>query len=77
MDGDVVSGTLTIREEQKLKLIYTITNENYQIDRETGWIGNLINNLKSETEETVNIDISEALDGQTIQRSDYVSIKKK
>lgn len=69
IDGEVVSGTIVMREGQKIKLEYTLTDSNYQID--SGWI--II-----KTKETATFEISEGSDGKTLSREDFnIQIKKK
>ena len=75
LDGKVVSGRTPIRDEQKLTLEYTLTDSNYKIvhDGLFGFVGNLTNNQK----EQCDIPVSEALDGKTVKRADYISIERK
>lgn len=68
VDGKEVSGTVTLREGQKVKLEYTMTDSNYQID--SGLFGS-----KSKTE---TIDVSEDFEGRTLSREDFnIQIKGK
>lgn len=75
LDGVEVSGNIKIYEGQKLTLNYTLTNPDYQIARNGfgGFWGGLIH---KETE-SVDISVSESLDGQTIKCSDYITLERK
>lgn len=75
LDGEVVSGRVSVREGQKLTLEYTLTNPDHQIVRSelTGFVGDIIH---SQTE-SCSIPVSQALDGTTIQRSDYITVQRK
>ena len=75
VDGIVRSGRVGIREEQKLTLEYALTDSNYQISRKGvgGFFGGILHN---ETE-NISIPVSGSLDGQTIRRSDYITIEQK
>ena len=75
LDGKVVSGRTPIRDGQKLTLEYTLTDSNYKIVHNgfLGFVGNLTNSQK----EQYDIPVSEALDGKTVKRSDYISIERK
>ena len=74
LDSKNVSGTVTIRKDQKLMLEYTLTNSNYQISR--SGVKVLTGVFHSNTE-SVSIPISEALDGKTIRCSDYITVERK
>lgn len=69
VDGRAVSGTVTLREGQSVKLEYMLTDNNYQIDG--GW-------FDSKTKKTEKIKISEDYDGRALSREDFkIQIKKK
>lgn len=75
LDGKNVSGTVTIRKDQKLTLEYTLTDSNYQIFRNgiNGFLGGIFkSNVANKT-----IPVSEALDGKTVRRSDYITVERK
>ena len=71
VNGTSVMGTVGVREGQKIKMSYTITNENYQIQR--SWY----EQLSSKTSETVTIEVSSDLDGKTIKRDQYITVVNK
>jgi len=73
LDGNVVSGTIDVREEQKLVLEYTITDSSYQIVARSGFFSR----FQSKTEQKQDIPISELSDGCTVRRSDYIEVEKK
>ena len=69
IDGEVVSGTISLREGQKIKLEYTLTDSNYQIDSGL---------FSSKTQKSATLEISENSDGKTLSREDFnIQIKKK
>lgn len=77
LDGTPVSGKISLREGQKLVMKYHVQSPGYQIERNTeGFTGLFNKKIASKTDESVTIEISSALDGQTIRRSDYVQIRK-
>lgn len=76
LDGEVVSGTIKIRDGQELTLEYTITDSDYQIVS-GGLLSGLINSLRPKTSETRKISLSEIPDGDTIRRSDYIEVEKR
>lgn len=71
LDGAVRSGRVPVRKDQKLTLEYAITDPNYQISRAAWAI------WESTETKTITISIDESLDGQTIQRSNYITIEHK
>ena len=75
LDGVEVSGRIGLREGQKLTLEYTLTDSNYQIVREGpgGFFGGLLHSIT----ERFSIPVSASLDGNTIKRSDYITIEGK
>lgn len=77
LDGTPVSGKISLREGQKLVMKYHVQSPGYQIERNTeGFTGLFNKKIASKTDESVTIEISSALDGQTIRRSDYVQVRK-
>lgn len=68
IDGEVVSGTVALREGQKVTLKYTLTDSNYQIVRR---------GLRK-TQATVELEILENFDGKILSREDFdIQIKNK
>ena len=79
IDGKVAeSGTYYLKEEQKLKMLYEITDGVHIIARESsGWMENLSNTVKSKTKESVDIDITSVLDGRKVTRDMYIETAEK
>lgn len=75
LDGEEVSGRVSVREGQKLTLEYTITDPNYRIVR--GTFLRLFENFFSSDKAQCDIPVAETLDGQTVRRADYISVEKK
>ncbi|MDO5156471.1 MAG: hypothetical protein Q4D51_10955 [Eubacteriales bacterium] len=72
LDGKPVSGTVLIRDGQKLEMQYTLTDDNYRIKK--GFFEGLFDR-KNIIEEK--IKITSELDGKTIVAEDYIEIEKK
>jgi hypothetical protein len=72
LNGTEVSGTIQVRDGQKLTMDYTITDAGYEIKR-----SGLTAMTQSKTNKSVKINISEDLDGKTIKREDYIDIVEK
>lgn len=75
LDGEEVSGPISVREGQKLTLEYQLADSDYQIVR--SGVGGFVGGLTHDQSESRSIPISEALDGKTIQRSDYIQVERK
>lgn len=75
LDGITVSGRVGIREGQKLKMEYTITNPDYEIAR--SGVGGAWGDLTHKEKEDIDIKVTAELDGKTIKRSDYITVAKK
>lgn len=73
LDGAAVTGEIEVREGQKLTLEYTLTDGNRKIVR-TGAAGFISGLINGETERCT-IPVTEAMDGRTIQRSDYIKVE--
>lgn len=69
-----VSGRVGVHEGQKLTLTYTVTDPDYRIVK--GTVAGLIGKITRSETEQCDIPITEALDGQTITRADYISVEK-
>lgn len=81
VDGEEVSGSVVLKEEQELTLEYELTNSSYEIVRESSGFGSTIINWAESTfsknKKTVSIPISSEIDGRTIKREDYITVIKK
>lgn len=75
LDGKAVSGKIGIRKGQKLTLVYTLTDTNYQISRKG--INGILGGIVKSSVENKTIPVSEALDGKTIRRSEYITVERK
>ena len=75
LDGNDVSGRVGVHEGQKLTLTYTLTDPDYRVVK--GTVAGLIGRLTRSETEQCDIPVTEALDGQTITRADYISVEKK
>lgn len=75
LDGLVVSGKVPIHEGQKLVLEYTLTDPEQKIERSgvSGFLGGIFHSGTK----SVDIPVSEELDGKTVRRSDYIGIGPK
>lgn len=72
LEGAPISGTVEIREGQKLEATYTLTDSKYEL-ADLGWW----DDLWDAKEQTVEIDIDADVDGQTICGEDWVSVQEK
>lgn len=69
VDGETVSGTVFLREGQKVKLEYTLTDDRYQIEGK--W-------LESKTKRDKTLEILEDFDGKTLTCEDFdIQLKEK
>lgn len=66
-----MTGLITVKENQKLTLTYTVTNTKYKIERK--WY----EKLKDDSKETRDIKITQSLDGKTINASEHIKIVEK
>ncbi|SOC16467.1 PI-PLC domain-containing protein [Pseudobutyrivibrio ruminis] len=71
LNGTEVTGTINVREGQKIKLTYTISDSKYQI--KTGFV----HLPGAGKEQSVEIKIDSSLDGKTIKREDYFDVESK
>ena len=76
LDGRSVSGTIKVKEEQKLVLKYTLTNSDYKIVR-SGGVNGFLGGMMHRNTESRTIPLSEKLDGKTIRRADYITVERK
>jgi hypothetical protein len=80
-NGDIVTGTIKVREEDTLTLEYELTASGYEIVRESDGVLSSINNWRknvfSSNKETTEIPLSEDLDGKTLKRETYIKVLPK
>lgn len=76
LDGNEVSGKVELREGQKLVLEYTLTDSDYRIVRKVN-PGGIVGNIFHKNTESVDISVSEELDGKTVRCSDYITVEEK
>ena len=72
LDGAEVSGTIEVREKQKLVMEYMITDSEYEIQTE-----GLLKIVQSKTKGDVSIEITEEIDGTVLKREDFITVMKK
>lgn len=72
LDGTTVSGTVEIREGQKLEVTYTLTDRGYEL-ADLGWWDGLWN----DREQTVELAVDAEMDGQTICGEDWIDVQEK
>lgn len=79
IDGKAVeAGVYELKEEQKLEIMYEITDGHHVIKREgANWFENSWNKTKNKTKETVEIPITASLDGKEVSRDVYINIESK
>lgn len=76
LDGEVVSGTIRVKEGQKLTLKYTITNNDYDFKQESSGIMGFLGGIFKE-KGTIEISITAEWDGKTIRPDEQFTIVKK
>ncbi len=75
LDGEAVSGTITMTEDQVLKATYTITEDGYKFSRtSSNIVSSLIEYLTSNTQKTEIIPVTIELDNQKITPDDYFTV---
>lgn len=77
LDGDVVSGKVQIKEGQKLTLTYKVTKDNYSFADKSKGLGDFFHNLFKASKRTVTIQITDDLEGKTIDPDDWFDIVEK
>lgn len=79
IDGKIVeAGNYSLKEEQKLSLSYEITDGKHEIVRDaSNLLDQAIYLAKSKTKESVDVPITSVLDGETVTRDMYISVKNK
>ena len=70
LDGKAVSGTITVKEGQKLSLTYEITDSSHKLEEGAGGVP-LVGWGKSYTKVTKELTITPDMDGKTITRNDF------
>ena len=70
LDGKAVSGTITVKEGQKLSLTYEITDSSHKLEEGAGGVP-LVGWGKSYTKVTKELTITPDMDGKTITRDDF------
>lgn len=74
IDGKEVSGTVQIKEGEKISLEYEITDDNYSLQEGAGGVFGIGKSYKKVSKEIV---ISEDYDGKTIKKDDFnIKVKK-
>ena len=70
LDGKEVSGTITVKEGQKLTLTYEITDSAYKLKEGAGGVP-LVGWGKSYTKVSKDLTITPGMDGKTITKDDF------
>jgi len=70
LDGSEVSGTVTVKEGQKLTLTYEITDSAYKLKEGAGGVP-IVGWGKSYTKVSKDLTITPAMDGKTITKDDF------
>lgn len=68
LDGKEVSGTISVRDDQKLELTYEIVGDGYKLESKAG---GFLGIGASDKKVTKSITISASVDGKTITKSDF------
>ncbi len=75
LDGETVSGTITMTEDQVLKATYTITEDGYKFSStSSNFVIAAIESITSSTQKTVEIPVTIELDKQKITPDDYFTV---
>ena len=77
LNGEEQSGTIKVREGQKLELTYKITEDGYEFAESADGIKGMIDSIIKSKERTAEIPIDAELDGKTIHPDDYIQVTKK
>lgn len=78
IDGKLAEpGIHKLKENQKIELVYEITDNKYIITRNSEGITGLLNKVRSKTKESVEITVSANLSGKTVTREQYIGISEK
>lgn len=76
LSGKEISGTVSLKEGDKIKLEYTLTDNAYEIVRKD-WFDDLLSGLFYKDSVTITITISSEMDGQTLSPDQYIELSKK
>ena len=71
-----VKGTIKVKQNDVIKLNYSLTDPDYSIDKREGVIS-VIDGVLHKNNMTISIKVTDEMDGKTISRKDYISISKK
>ncbi len=81
LNGREAVGTIEVREEDELIIEYKLTDESYEIIRNSEGFWNRLDdwskNVISPNKEEITVQLSDAIDGMTINRSDFIEISAK
>jgi hypothetical protein len=72
LNGTEVSGSIKVKEGDKLEIGYEITDNNYEVDN-----SGIFSFTKNKNKKSITITISSDHNGKTINRADYIDVKKK
>ena len=75
--AEEISGKTKVRVGDRITLKYTLTDDGYEFAEGSGGALGPAHDLFFNRERVVTITIDEKMDGQTISREDYITIKKK
>ncbi len=76
INGTSVEGKVSVREGQKIKISYKITDSNYKF-KASNKFSEFFSKMKAKTEDSRTIEINEEFNGKTISRDDYFEIEKR
>lgn len=81
VNGSERNGAIDIREEDELVLVYELTDDNYEIVRNSDGFWSGLNDWRKNTfskkSEEVTIRLTDEINGTTIKRSDYIEVSEK
>ena len=71
--NSILSSPCVLKSGETIKLEFELTDGDYEIEENTGVSKNLFNNKKASAE----IKITDEMDGTTIRREDFISLRRK
>lgn len=81
LNGKEINGTTSLRQEDELVMEYELTNDDYEIKRDSdgifGGLNDVRKNIFSKNREKIEIPISYELDGACIDRETYIEVAEK